>query len=105
MKMVTTEVLENLTLLSALVQKTKPALEPIDISIGLIKMQKLAVTLRGRDSSAITNEMTRADYDEKTHDFRKKFCEIATSLGIAATGVVKSNSVPISINNEPQRLW
>lgn len=49
---VTTETLENLTHIAALVQRHKPALDPLDVSKGVTKLQKLSVSLRKQSANS-----------------------------------------------------
>lgn len=103
MKMVTTEVLENLTYLAAVTQKNDPSLDPLTIAMGLVKMQKLAVTLRGREPPAVSTDNLRQEYDEQTKKHWQRFVAIAREIGIRPTATAASGL--ISIGSITGRIW
>lgn len=104
MKMITTEVLEQLVYLAALTQKCTPSLDALLVSKVLVKMQKLAVTLRSRESSGITNDMIRNDYDQVTRDFENKIKALALTVGIGCEHT-KTGGIMLTIGNKQQRLF
>jgi hypothetical protein len=91
---VTTEVLENLTCIAARVQQHKPELDPVEVSRGVTKLQKIAVSLRksGGTGPLFTRLTLRA-------------CEIANELGIvfhfSSTGEAQTR---VTIGDWDQRI-
>lgn len=104
MKMITTEVLEQLVYLAALTQKHTPALDAMLVSKVLVKMQKLAVTLRSRDNTGITNEMVRNDYDHATRDHENKIKLLAATIGISCEHT-KTGGIMVTVGDKQQRLF
>lgn len=104
MKTITTEVLENLVFLAALAQKNTPSLDPLDVSKTLVKMQKIVVTLRGRDSSGIENELTREDYDNLTRGWEKKLELLAATI-CAFVKKPSGGGVVVQVGDRQQRIF